>query len=78
MLYKIRKISQVLWNDEVGTWLDWDLITGSSRNYFYPSNLTPLWTGSYTKKSSYAEKVIVYLLTQGIIKFDFTPVYYGM
>ncbi len=29
------------------------------------------------KNAGYAEKAVVYLLTQGIIKYDFTPVYYG-
>ncbi|XP_065217876.1 trehalase-like isoform X2 [Planococcus citri] len=71
-------IENVLWNEEVGMWLDWDRQLQKSRNYFYASNLTPLWTGSYSKKSSYVDKAIIYLLTQGIIKFDFSPVYYGV
>lgn len=72
---------QVLWNEEVGMWLDWDFIAGKSRNYFYVSNLTPLWTGSYRKDSStssdYVDRALIYLLTQRIIKFDLSPVYYG-
>nr|CAD7392221.1 unnamed protein product [Timema cristinae] len=37
-------VMEVLWDDEVGVWLDYDLKNGVSRNYFYPSNVAPLWT----------------------------------
>ena len=69
---------KVFWNEEVGVWLDYDPILQQHRKYFFPSNLTPLWTGSYPLKNmSYAEKVISYLRKEGIIKFDLTPRYFG-
>ncbi|PSN32620.1 Trehalase [Blattella germanica] len=56
-------IQKVLWHEDVGCWLDWDLLNGIRRNYFYPSNLSPLWTKSYPKgqDSKIASKIINYL-----------------
>lgn len=38
---------QVLWLDDVGVWLDYDILSDKERDYFYPTNLSPLWTGCY-------------------------------
>ncbi|XP_025073547.1 trehalase-like [Pogonomyrmex barbatus] len=56
-------IDNVLWNEEVGTWLDYDTRTKQSRNTFYPSNLSPLYTMSYdqNKSTKYAKRSISYL-----------------
>ncbi|KAH8370512.1 hypothetical protein KR093_003838, partial [Drosophila rubida] len=40
-------IQAVLWNEEAGCWLDYDLINEKPRNYFVPTNLSPLWTKAY-------------------------------
>ncbi|PSN32814.1 hypothetical protein C0J52_14170 [Blattella germanica] len=40
-------VAAVLWNEEWGTWLDYDMINNKPREYFYPSNLAPLWTYCY-------------------------------
>nr|AQV08185.1 trehalase [Locusta migratoria] len=42
-------VNAVLWHDEVGTWLDYDMLNDMKRDYFYPSNIAPLWTGCYDK-----------------------------
>lgn len=69
---------QVLWNEEIGVWLDWDLKANKSRNYFFPSNLTPLWTSSYDNlKTGLVEKVMVYLLKNGIIRLDLSTPFWG-
>lgn len=69
---------QVLWNEEIGVWLDWDLKANKSRNYFFPSNLTPLWTSSYDNlKTGLVEKVMVYLLKNGIIRLDLSSPFWG-
>jgi len=56
-------IDNVLWNEDVGTWLDYDMRNEQSRNTFYPSNLSPLYTMSYdrNKKMKYARRSISYL-----------------
>lgn len=45
----LNAVNKVLWHEEVGTWLDYDLANGVKRDYFYASNLAPLWTGCYDK-----------------------------
>lgn len=64
---------QLLWNEEEGIWLDYDLKKGTSRrNKFYASNLAPLWTGSYNKMMSryYGNKAVQYLINNQIINED--------
>lgn len=40
-------VTAVHWSDKHGTWLDYDILNKKSREYFYPSNLAPLWTHCY-------------------------------
>ncbi|TGZ50282.1 trehalase [Temnothorax longispinosus] len=56
-------IDNVLWNEDKGTWLDYDTRNKRSMNSFYPSNLAPLYTMSYdrNKRVKYAMKSISYL-----------------
>ncbi|XP_043281522.1 trehalase-like isoform X2 [Venturia canescens] len=58
-----RGIDEVLWNEEEGIWLDWDMKNARHRNHFYPTNLSPLYTRSFdfSKASLYAAKAVVYL-----------------
>nr|XP_026492893.1 trehalase-like isoform X3 [Vanessa tameamea] len=59
----MEAIEKVLWHEDVGAWLDFSLESGRRRDYFYPSNVAPLWTGSYDKarKDYYVNRVINYL-----------------
>lgn len=68
-------IKQLLWNEDEKMWLDFDVSTGKSRNYFYASNLAPLWTGSYDEKLSefYGDSAVDYLIRNKIINNDLTP-----
>ncbi|CAG4962138.1 unnamed protein product [Colias eurytheme] len=56
-------IEKVLWHEDVGVWLDFSLESGRRRDYFYPSNIAPLWTGCYdrARKEYYVNRVINYL-----------------
>jgi alpha,alpha-trehalase len=45
-------VTAVHWNENIGTWLDYDIQNNKSRDYFYPSNLAPLWTLCYDTVSS--------------------------
>lgn len=56
-------------------WLDFDTSTGENRNYFYASNLAPLWMGSYDEKLSeyYGDAAVNYLIRNNIINNDLTP-----
>ncbi|XP_060878731.1 trehalase-like [Metopolophium dirhodum] len=68
-------INALLWNEEEGIWLDYDLTTKLSRKYFYTSNFAPLWTGSYERKlrTYYGKRVLDYLIVNGVINQDGTP-----
>lgn len=64
-------IDNVLWNEAVGTWLDYDAKNGKPRTDFYPSNLTPLYTKSYdpARVTEYALNAVRYLKKQKIDSF---------
>lgn len=70
MSYQIA-IDEVLWNNEEGIWLDYDIKNEKPRNNFYPTNLTPLYTNSFnfSQKEYYAKRVVEYLKSQGIGKY---------
>nr|CAD7425859.1 unnamed protein product [Timema monikensis] len=44
-------VTEILWHDEVGAWLDYDIMNGVKRDYFYPTNISPLWTGCFVSKA---------------------------
>ncbi|XP_026818194.1 trehalase-like isoform X2 [Rhopalosiphum maidis] len=70
-------INALLWNEDEKIWLDFDTTIAESRNYFYASNLAPLWTGSYDDKLSefYGDSAVEYLIRNNIINEDLTPRY---
>nr|AII81931.1 trehalase [Blattella germanica] len=61
-------VAAVLWNEEWGTWLDYDMINNKPREYFYPSNLAPLWTYCYdlNNVSYYAKRSVEYISNESI------------
>ncbi|KAL3280940.1 hypothetical protein HHI36_004167 [Cryptolaemus montrouzieri] len=67
----LEAVERVLWHEEIGTWLDYDLINGVRRDYFYASNLAPLWTGCYNRKyeEEIVEKNLNYLDHKNIFNF---------
>lgn len=57
-------VNNVLWHEEVGAWLDYDIINDMKRDYFYPSNIAPLWTGCYDHNhmdNKLIDKIMKYL-----------------
>ena len=58
-----KAVEAILWHDEVGTWLDYDLLNDIKRDYFYPTNVVPLWTNCYdiARREDYVAKVLKYL-----------------
>lgn len=53
--FKFQAITAVHWSEEVGAWLDYDMINNKHRDYFVPTNLSPLWTKAY--KITDSEKI---------------------
>lgn len=65
-----KAIDAVLWSEAEGVWLDYDLINKKHRNYFVPTNLSPLWTGSYDKQdASLPKKILSYIEKNELDKF---------
>lgn len=67
-----------MWVEEKGCWFDWDLMNNKHRDYFYGSNVVPLWTESYSMPKAFvAKSVLRYLKDQRIIENDNTIKYKG-
>lgn len=58
-----RAIDNVLWNEEEGIWLDYDIKNARPRNYFFPTNLSPLYTMSFdtAKSQILGNRAVAYL-----------------
>lgn len=56
-------VQTVLWHDDVGAWLDYDLENDKRRDYFVPTNLSPLWTKCYNEgdRGNISAKVLKYI-----------------
>ncbi|KAL7033047.1 hypothetical protein ACKWTF_007471 [Chironomus riparius] len=59
----LKAVNEVLWNEELGIWTDYDLINNKSRPYFSPTNFAPLWTKCFdaTKSLVIADKIVAYI-----------------
>lgn len=59
----MKAVDEVLWNEEAGAWLDYDTINEKPRNYFVPTNLSPLWMRCYdpSKRQHIADRVVEYI-----------------
>nr|AOT99589.1 trehalase 2 [Leptinotarsa decemlineata] len=59
----MKAVEAVLWHEEIGSWLDYDIVNEVRRDYFHPSNIAPLWTGCYdmTNKENIVRSVLHYL-----------------
>ncbi|XP_062558663.1 trehalase isoform X4 [Armigeres subalbatus] len=65
-----KAVNAVLWNEEDGAWLDYDLINKKHRHYFVPTNLSPLWTGCYDKDdTSLPKKILAYIEKNELDKY---------
>lgn len=64
-------IEQVLWNEDQGIWLDFDLLNNKQRPYFYASNLAPLWAGCNvsTHAGPVTQRVLSYLENSRVSDF---------
>lgn len=60
---QFKAIDEILWNETLGTWVDYDIINNKSRPYFSSTNLTPLFTGCFNRSDSprIAEKTLKYI-----------------
>lgn len=65
-------MQNVLWSEEIGIWLDYDLINKKQRNYFTILNLIPIWAGAYNTSDSIniSKRVINYLKQNNVDSFS--------
>jgi alpha,alpha-trehalase len=61
-------INEVLWDDELGAWFDYDIVQGELRKEFYATNIVPLWAGAQTSSST-VHRLLKYLRTVKVLKF---------
>jgi len=56
-------MTKVLWSDEVGSWLDFDIVNNRLRDHFSASNLSPLWNRAFKPEDEQmiTEKVLAYI-----------------
>ncbi|KAK7788402.1 hypothetical protein R5R35_005530 [Gryllus longicercus] len=47
-------VTALLWNNEEGSWFDYDILNNKQRTFFYASNLAPLWTKCYDESLQYS------------------------
>lgn len=59
----LKAVEEVLWNEEEGAWLDYDIMNNKSRPFFVSSNLAPLWMNCYdpAKKQHIADRIVDYI-----------------
>ncbi|CAL8124857.1 unnamed protein product [Orchesella dallaii] len=64
-------IHDVLWDEDAGTWFDFDFVRGEKRKYFFPTNLAPLWVKAHHGDiEEVAKRTVDYLHTSKATTFD--------
>lgn len=63
-----QAINLILWNDKAGIWQDFDVELKKHRDYFYASNIAPLWVklGDAYKNTRTIQQILKYLTKEGI------------
>ncbi|CAG7827959.1 unnamed protein product [Allacma fusca] len=61
-------INEVLWDDELGSWFDYDIVQDELRKEFYPTNIVPLWAGAQPSNST-VHRLLTYLRSLKVLKF---------
>lgn len=64
-------VQALFWHEDVGAWLDWDLINNQRRDHFVPTNLSPLWTNCFNRSNNVhiSERVLSYLEREELDEF---------
>uniref|UniRef100_A0A8D2JH97 Trehalase n=1 Tax=Varanus komodoensis TaxID=61221 RepID=A0A8D2JH97_VARKO len=61
---RVAAIRAVLWDDQAGSWFDYDLLQQRKSTAFYPSNVAPLWAECGVD-AAVVEKALGYLQVRG-------------
>ncbi|KAM5246003.1 trehalase [Ctenodactylus gundi] len=67
---RLAALQALLWDEQKGIWLDYDLDSGTRNPEFYPSNLAPLWAGCFSDPGT-ADKALTYLEDSQILTYRY-------
>uniref|UniRef100_A0A7N5JZE4 Trehalase n=1 Tax=Ailuropoda melanoleuca TaxID=9646 RepID=A0A7N5JZE4_AILME len=67
---RMAAMRAILWDEEKGAWFDYDLEKGKKKLEFYPSNLTPLWSGCFSDLDA-VDKALKYLEDSQILTYQY-------
>ncbi|XP_032212218.1 trehalase-like isoform X4 [Mustela erminea] len=67
---RLAAMRAILWDEEKGAWFDYDLENGKKNLEFYPSNLTPLWSGCFSDPDA-VDKALKYLEDSQILTYQY-------
>ncbi|XP_072678371.1 trehalase isoform X3 [Canis lupus baileyi] len=67
---RLAAMKAILWDEEKGAWFDYDLENRKKNLEFYPSNLTPLWSGCFSDPNV-VDKVLKYLEDSQILTYQY-------
>uniref|UniRef100_A0ABI8A171 Trehalase n=1 Tax=Felis catus TaxID=9685 RepID=A0ABI8A171_FELCA len=66
----LAAMKAILWNEENGAWFDYDLENRRKNLEFYPSNLSPLWSGCFSDPGV-VDKALKYLEDSQILTYQY-------
>nr|XP_025854911.1 trehalase [Vulpes vulpes] len=67
---RLTAMKAILWDEKKGAWFDYDLENRKKNLEFYPSNLTPLWSGCFSDPNV-VDKVLKYLEDSQILTYQY-------
>ncbi|KAM5131901.1 trehalase [Mantella aurantiaca] len=65
---RLKAVQAVLWDQDLGVWLDYNLEQQKRNPNFYPSNLSPLWASCYDD-TAMVDSVVSYLEKSGALSY---------
>ncbi|KAM4703718.1 trehalase [Rhinophrynus dorsalis] len=65
---RLEAVQSVLWDKDLGIWLDYNIDAQRRNPHFYPSNLVPLWATCYSEPNT-VDSVISYLESSGALSY---------
>ncbi|XP_018408353.1 PREDICTED: trehalase [Nanorana parkeri] len=66
---RLKAVQAVLWDPDLGVWLDYNSEHQKRNPNFYPSNLSPLWASCY-EDTAVVDRVVSYLEKSGALSYN--------
>ncbi|XP_075462714.1 trehalase [Ascaphus truei] len=65
---RLQAVQSLLWDEQLGVWLDYNMDTQRRNPQFYPTNLAPLWAECFPD-AGYLDRAVSYLETSGGLSY---------